>query len=101
MSNKFKLLWLVCSGLVISPAAMAVDLVGVHDLALKSDPRLRAAEYRREATAENKTQAWANLLPQLGANGNWRKGNNEVNIPSISIEEVTVPPIQTENTTDT
>ncbi len=81
MSNKFKLLWIVCAGLVVSPAAMAVDLIGVHDLALKSDPRLQAAEYRREATAENKTQAWSNLLPQLGATGNWSKGNTETSIP--------------------
>lgn len=83
MSNKFKLLWIVCSGLVVSPAAMAVDLVGVHDLALKSDPRLQAAEYRREATAENKTQAWANLLPQLGASGSWSKGNVKTTIPEL------------------
>jgi outer membrane protein len=80
MLNKFKLLWIVCSSLMVSPAVMAVDLIGVHDLALKSDPRLQAAEYRREATAENKTQAWSNLLPQLGASGNWNKGNKKTTI---------------------
>ena len=89
MSNKFKLLWIVCSGLVVSPAAMAVDLVGVHDLALKSDPRLQAAEYRREATAENKTQAWANLLPQLSANGNWSKGNSKISLAGSEITDDT------------
>ena len=62
MSIKFKPLWIVYAGLLASPAALAVDLVGVHDLALKSDHRLQAAEYRRQATAENKTQAWANML---------------------------------------
>ncbi len=87
MSNKFKLLWVVCSGLVVSPAAMAVDLVGVHDLALKSDPRLQAAGYRREATAENKTQAWANLLPQLGASGSWSKGNVKTTIPELDFTD--------------
>lgn len=83
MSNKFKPLWAICTGLMVSPAAMAVDLIGVHDLALKSDPRLQAAEYRRQATAENKTQAWANLLPQLGATGSWSKGNTKTTIPDI------------------
>ena len=87
MSNKFKLLWLVCSGLMVSPAVMAVDLIGVHDLALKSDPRLQAAEYRREATSENKTQAWANLLPQLGASGTWSKGNTETSIPEADFSD--------------
>ncbi len=33
MSNKFKLHCLVSAGLLISSPAMAVDLVGVHDLA--------------------------------------------------------------------
>ncbi len=87
MLNKFKLLWIVCSSLMVSPAVMAVDLVGVHDLALKSDPRLKAAEYRREATAENKTQAWANLLPQLGASGNWNKGNTKTTIPDLDFKD--------------
>ena len=41
--------------------------MGVHDLALKSDPRLRAAEFRREATGENRKIARANLLPQIKA----------------------------------
>jgi outer membrane protein len=87
MLNKFKLLWIVCSSLMVSPAVMAVDLIGVHDLALKSDPRLQAAEYRREATAENKTQAWANLLPQLGASGNWNKGHTKTTIPEADFSD--------------
>ena len=97
MSNKFKLLWIVCSGLLVSPAAMAVDLIGVHDLALKSDPKLQAAEYRRRATAENKTQAWANLLPQLSARGDWSKGNNDV---SVAGTEFSIP-VSTDDSTET
>ncbi|MEE8495622.1 MAG: TolC family outer membrane protein [Xanthomonadales bacterium] len=89
MSNKFKPLWAICTGLLASPAAMAVDLVGVHDLALKSDPKLQAAEYRRQAAAENKTQAWANLLPQLSANGNWSKGNSQVSLGGIQLTDNT------------
>jgi len=85
MSNKFKPLYLLCAGLMASPVAMAVDLIGVHDLALESDPRLQAAEYRREATAENKTQAWANLLPQLGASAEWNKGHTDTSIEGTDI----------------
>jgi outer membrane protein len=87
MSNKFKPLCLLCAGLMAPPVAMAVDLIGVHDLALESDPRLQAAEYRREATAENKTQAWANLLPQLGARGDWNKGHTDTSLAGTEISK--------------
>jgi outer membrane protein len=71
-----------------SPAVLAVDLVGVHDLALKSDPRLQAAEYRRQATGENKTQAWANLLPQLGAGATWIRGDSTTSFGVPDVEDV-------------
>lgn len=87
MSIKLKPLWIVCTGLLASPAALAVDLVGVHDLALKSDPRLQAAEYRRQATAENKTQARAWLLPQLDASANWSRGNTATRISGTKISD--------------
>ena len=41
MLNNIKLLCLVVAGLLISSPATAVDLVGVHDLALEQ-PRSRA-----------------------------------------------------------
>jgi len=88
MSMKLKPLWVVCAGLLASPAVMAVDLVGVHDLALKSDPRLQAAEYRRQATGENKTQAWANLLPQLGADATWTRGDTTTSFGVPDVEDV-------------
>ena len=88
MSIKFKPLWVVYAGLLASPAALAVDLVGVHDLALKSDPRLQAAEYRRQATAENKTQAWANMLPQLGAGASWNKGSTSTSFGAPELDDV-------------
>jgi outer membrane protein len=88
MSIKFKPFWVVCAGLLASPAAVAVDLVGVHDLVLKSDPRLQAAEYRRQATGESKTQAWANLLPQLGAGASWNKGSSTTSFGVPDVEDV-------------
>lgn len=50
MSMKFKLISLVGTGLLMSSQVQAVDLVGVYDLALDSDPRLQAADFRRQAT---------------------------------------------------
>ena len=80
MSTKWKLICLVSGGLFITSPAMAVDLVGVHDLASKSDPRLQAAEFRRDATGENRKIARANLLPQINAGGNWSWGETSTKI---------------------
>jgi outer membrane protein len=82
MSIKPNLLCLAAAGLMSMPA-LAVDLIGVHDLAVDSDPRLQAAEFRRQATGENKAIARANLLPQLGAGGTWNRGNSETEIPGF------------------
>jgi outer membrane protein len=80
------LLWgpaLLCAPALLSTPAYAVDLVGVHDLAVQSDPRLQAAAFRREATGENKAIARANLLPQIGAGGAWSRGDSETDIPGF------------------
>jgi len=79
--------WLAWCGLMVTPGVFAVDLVGVHDLALKNDPRLRAAEFRREATGENKTQAWANLLPNLSGNGTKTWGGTKTSIAGSQISD--------------
>jgi len=57
MTLKTKLFGLVSTGLLVSSPVLAVDLVGVHDLALKNDPQLQAADFRRQATGENKSIA--------------------------------------------
>jgi outer membrane protein len=87
MVKRSKPWWLACVCLLAAPAANAVDLVGVHDLALKNDPRLRAAEYRREATGENKTQARANLLPNLGLSGTMTQGTTKVSVAGTKISD--------------
>ena len=87
MLKRSKPWWLAFCGLILTPGVYAVDLVGVHDLALKNDPRLRAAEFRREATGENKTQAWANLLPNLSASGAMTRGNTETSIAGTKISD--------------
>ncbi len=90
MTNKMKLLCLVGAAMLSSPPAGAVDLVGVHDLALDYDARLRAAEFRREATGEQRYIARANLLPQLGATGSWNWGNSDTDIPGLDIDDTDI-----------
>jgi outer membrane protein len=89
MSIKFKLFCLLAAGLFASSPALAVDLVGVYELALKSDPRLQAADSRRQATGENKAIARANLLPQLNASGDWRWGKTktDIGVPDLVIDD--------------
>lgn len=96
MTMKTKLFGLVGTGLLVSSPVLAVDLVGVHDLALKSDPQLQAAEYRRQATGENKAIARANLLPQLSAGGNRNWGESSTSI-GFSGGDINLP----DSTTDT
>ena len=71
---------LIATAMFMSSPVFAVDLIGVHDLAVKNDPRLQAAAYRRDATAENKRQAWANLLPTLSGSASMNRGNTEVSV---------------------
>ena len=75
---------------MMSPAVLAVDLVGVHDMALKSDPILQAAEFRRQATGENKRQAWANLMPQVDLSGRMTRGDSETSTPMEVLSDVDV-----------
>ncbi|MGH8034068.1 MAG: TolC family protein, partial [Lysobacterales bacterium] len=90
MLNKSKpWLWALCV-LAVTPAAHAVDLVGVLDLAEKNDPVLLAAEYRREAVGENKRQAWANLLPSISATGAWNRGSSNIDIAGNQVSDSNV-----------
>ena len=55
VAKNHKLLMIIA--LFVTVPAFAVDLVGIHDLAVKSDPQLQAAAFRRQATGENERQA--------------------------------------------
>jgi len=74
------------AALFITAPAFAVDLVGVHDLAVKSDPQLQAAAYRREATSENERQAWANLLPTLSGGASINRGDSETSVGGTVVD---------------
>lgn len=87
MLNKMRPIALTIAGVLASAPAWSVDLVGVHDLALKNDPRLRAAEYRREAVDENKTQAWSNLLPNISADAGLTRGSSETDIGGDKVSD--------------
>lgn len=84
---KIKLLCLVGAGLLVSSPLQAIDLVGVYELASDSDPRLQAADFRRQATGENRRIARANLLPQIGASGAWTWGRGETSIGSFELPD--------------
>jgi len=79
--------WLAVCCLMATSPAFAVNLDGVLDLALKNDPRLRAAAFRRDAVAENKTQAVANLLPHLGASATYDRGNSTVTLADTEVSD--------------
>ena len=93
---------LMAAAFFISSPVFAVDLVGVHDLAAENDPQLRAAAYRKDATGENKRQAWSNLLPTLsgGAARTW--GDSETNVGAFNVPGLDpIPSSTTESDIDT
>jgi outer membrane protein len=93
---------LMTAALFITAPAFAVDLVGIHDLAVKSDPQLQAAAYRRDATGENKRQAWSNLLPTISGGATLNKGEAKTKVSEFTIPGGgTVPSFSTESDVDT
>lgn len=74
---------------LVSPAH-AVDLIGVYNLALKSDPTLQASAFRKDATGENERQAIANFLPEIGADAGLTLGSNVVSIAGTEVSDVDV-----------
>lgn len=59
-------------------AARGDDLLDVYRLALEGDPQLRQAEAALHAVEETKTQARAQLLPQLNASANLNRERQEI-----------------------
>lgn len=100
--RKFYLAGFVAATVMTSAGpARAVDLVGVHNLAIKNDPILQAAAYRRDATSENKTQAWSNLLPTLSASAGINGGDttSEIKPTDFSPQVIIEQDIDTDNWT--
>ncbi len=59
--------------------AHADDLIQIYDIAVQSDPLLRAAEQTLFATEEKRPQALAPLLPNVGLTGNAQWNNVSTN----------------------
>jgi outer membrane protein len=76
MKIKSTVFGLAVAGLALSPPVLAVDLIGVYEMAVDNDPRLQSAEFRRQAAGESKAVARANLLPQIGAGAQWNRGES-------------------------
>jgi len=79
--------FLMAVAFFVASPVFAVDLVGVHDLAVKNDPQLQAAAYRRDATGENERQAWSNLLPTIGGTASMNRGSSETSIAGTSVDD--------------
>ena len=84
MSYRLKPLVVALAGVLAAPLAFAVDITGVHDLAVKNDPLLIAASYRREATSENRNQARSALLPTISASSSMTSGDSQTSISGFS-----------------
>jgi outer membrane protein len=80
MSIRLKPLVVALTGLLAAPSVFAVDIVGVHNLAVQNDPQLRAASYRRDATNENRNQARSSLLPTLSISGTTTEGDSQTSV---------------------
>jgi outer membrane protein len=80
MSTRLKIAAMASTVLFAAPPALAVDLVGIYELAVNNDPQLLAASYRRDATGENVTQARSALLPNLSGYGTVTQGDTQTSI---------------------
>ncbi len=78
---------MMATAFFVATPAFAVDLVGVHDLAVKNDPQLQAAAYRKDATGENERQAWSNLLPTLSGSASLNRGDTEVSVSGTVVSD--------------
>lgn len=90
MTLKSKLFSLASLGLLASSTVHAVDLVGVHDMALDYDPTLRAAAFRLQAAHEEDDIAWSNLLPQLSAGGRWNWGTSKTDVANLALDDTDI-----------
>lgn len=84
--------FLIATVFLISSPVFAVDLVGIHDLAIKNDPALQAAAYRKDATGENTRQAWSNLLPTISGTATRNWGNATTKIGEVDFGNGQIQP---------
>jgi len=76
-----------------SAASHAVDLLDVYQRALQNDPLIREADALRLATLERKPQAFAALLPQVGASGSINKRESDGSTTFLQALDPGPPPL--------
>ncbi len=76
MNKTLRLLFI--AGFAYLPGAYGLDLIGIYDMARQNDPQIREERETADAAREEKPQAKALLLPQLGLVGgyDWVDQNN-------------------------
>lgn len=77
-------------GLALPCIASAADLMTVFHDAVKNDPKLKTAMAQRDETAQQMPAAFANLLPQISAQGSVTYNRNDIQGEIVN----NVPPFQ-------
>lgn len=67
----------------LSSSAVAVDLIGVYELAQSHDAEIRAAEQRLAAAGEIPVQARASLLPQISGSAGINQGSSRTTVAGV------------------
>lgn len=66
-------------------SAHAADLTEIYHRALRNDPQLREAEDTHLAALEARPQAFAALLPQIGASAGYTHDNQDSEVPGYEV----------------
>lgn len=75
------------AALALSTPALAVDLLGVYELASTNDPQIQAAERRLEASTYQRAIARASLLPTLSGTVTRTIGNTQPSLNGIDLDD--------------
>lgn len=79
---------------LLPAAAHAEDLLQTYELARSGDPQFSAAESSRLVTREGSRQAFANLLPNIGAEGTLEKSRSEGPATQTQFDPGTGEPVE-------
>ena len=82
MNKKNLAVTLVVAAACSTSAAHGEDLIQVYDLALLNNPTLNAAAARLSSTKEGKTQARANLLPNIAGSASYSETTGDFTLVS-------------------
>jgi outer membrane protein len=78
-------------GIALADSAVAKDLIGVYEDAVRNDPQIRGADANRLASRESRPQALAALLPQISGSVAYTRDHNGGNEDEIYETPLGVP----------